>query len=135
MGTSGSIKGKSREELLKEDATKIVTDSGKEFSIGEIKHSKKIQKSYTPKFTPDWYLKWISSLLILVAMATRGTGLDLYPGISVDLVFSILGTSGWFLVGLIWKDRAVITVNAVGTLLLLRTFVERLVEIVNGTLL
>jgi len=117
------------------DDSVIVTDKGKEFSVGEIKHSSKIQKSYTPKFTLDWYLKWSSSILILIAMATRGTGLDLYPGISVDLVFSILGTTGWFLVGLIWKDRAVITVNAVGTLLLLRTFVEKLVEIVQGSLL
>ena len=130
------------------EQTVIVTDQGKAITVGEIKHSNKIQKSSTPKFTLDWYLKWFASFLILIAMATRGTGLNLYEPmipilnvrgdeivISVDLVFSILGTTGWFIVGLIWKDRAVITVNAVGALLLLRTFVENVVVILNGSLL
>ena len=110
--------------MIKDD-DKIPTQlSGKEVTVAEIKNSKRIFKSATPKYTVDWYLKWVSSILILIAMSTRGTGLELYPNISVDLVFSILGTTGWFIVGLIWKDRAVITVNAMGTLLLLRTLVE-----------
>ena len=116
---------------INDETLVISTDKGKEFTVGEIMHSDRIQKSVTPKFTTDWYIKWIASLLILIAMATRGTGLDLYPGVSVDIVFSILGTAGWFIVGLLWKDRAVIVVNAVGTLLLTRTFIVTLVEILQ----
>jgi len=103
----------------------------KEFDKKEIENSKRIFKSATPKYTLDWYIKWFASLLILIAMASRGTGLDLYPGVSVDIVFSILGTTGWLIVGLLWKDRAIIVVNAVGTLLLIRTFIVNLMEILQ----
>ena len=113
---------------MSNDVVKIPTQlTAKEVTVAGIKNSKQIFKSATPKYTADWYLKWVSSILVLIAMSTRGTGLELYPNISVDLVFSILGTTGWFIVGLIWKDRAVITVNAMGTLLLLRTLVEIIV--------
>ena len=40
----------------------IVTDDGKEYSVDEIVHSTRIQKSATPKGTIDWYLKWIASV-------------------------------------------------------------------------
>ena len=129
---------------MNDETLVISTDKGKEFTVGEIMHSDRIQKSVTPKFTTDWYIKWIASLLILIAMATRDSGLNLYEPlipvlddsgknivISVDIVFSILGTAGWFIVGLLWKDRAVIVVNAVGTLLLTRTFIVTLVEILR----
>ena len=129
---------------INDETLVISTDKGKEFTVGEIMHSDRIQKSVTPKFTTDWYIKWIASLLILIAMATRDSGLNLYEPlipvlddsgknivISVDIVFSILGTAGWFIVGLLWKDRAVIVVNAVGTLLLTRTFIVTLVEILR----
>ena len=129
---------------INDETLVISTDKGKEFTVGEIMHSDRIQKSVTPKFTLDWYIKWIASLLILIAMATRDSGLNLYEPlipvlddsgknivISVDIVFSILGTAGWFIVGLLWKDRAVIVVNAVGTLLLTRTFIVTLVEILR----
>ena len=38
----------------------------------ELKHSKRWFKSATPKYTPDWYIKWVSSIFILVAMSMRG---------------------------------------------------------------
>ena len=129
---------------MNDETLVISTDKGKEFTVGEIMHSDRIQKSVTPKFTPDWYIKWIASLLILIAMATRDSGLNLYEPlipvlddsgknivISVDIVFSILGTAGWLIVGLLWKDREIIVVNAVGTLLLTRTFIVTLVEILQ----
>ena len=42
------------------------------FSKEELENSKRIQKSATPKYTLDWYVKWIASLFILVAMSMRG---------------------------------------------------------------
>ena len=35
---------------------------GMEMSVGEIKNSKRIQKSATPKGDLSWYVKWISSV-------------------------------------------------------------------------
>ena len=38
----------------------------------------------------------------------------------VDLILSIIGVSGWLCVGLLWKDRALIILNAVGLSLLFK---------------
>mgnify|MGYP003128623836 FL=1 len=57
-----------------------------------------------------WYIKWISSFIIVTAMSLRGIeGMQIY-----DLILSIFGVAGWLCVGLLWKDRALIILNAVG---------------------
>ena len=42
------------------------------FSKEELKNSKRIYKSATPKYTVDWYIKWVASIFILIAMSMRG---------------------------------------------------------------
>ncbi len=89
----------------------------------ELKHSKRWFKSATPKYTLDWYIKWISSIFILVAMSMRGVeGLQLY-----DLIFSITGVAGWLVVAAIWEDRSLIMLNSVGLLLLLKNLITAVV--------
>jgi len=89
----------------------------------ELKHSKRWFKSATPKYTLDWYIKWIASIFILVAMSMRGVeGLQLY-----DLILSIIGITGWLIVAAIWEDRALIMLNSFGLLLLLKNFIMLLV--------
>jgi len=98
----------------------IETDKGKEFSVGEIKHSKKIQKSVTPKQDLSWYIKWISSVFILCSMSIRGVqGLQVY-----DLMLSLVGVIGWMWVGFLWKDRALILLNGVGIVLFVNTLLR-----------
>ena len=97
----------------------VIEGQHKEFTIAEIKHSKKIIKSATPKGTLDWYLKWIASVIILISMSMRGVdGLQIY-----DLSLSAVGVSLWLIVSFIWNDRALIVVNGVGLLLLLKTLI------------
>ncbi len=85
----------------------------------ELKHSKRWFKSATPKYTPDWYIKWVASVFILAAMSMRGVdGLQFY-----DLVLSIIGLMGWLVVAAIWEDRALIIVNSFGLLLLLKNLI------------
>jgi len=97
----------------------VIQGQHQDFSVAEIKHSKKIIKSATPKGTLDWYLKWIASVIILISMSMRGVdGLQIY-----DLSFSIVGVSLWLIVSFIWNDRALIVVNGVGLLLLLKTLI------------
>ena len=43
-----------------------------EFKKEELENSKRIFKSATPKYTIDWYLKWVASVFVLVAMSMRG---------------------------------------------------------------
>ena len=85
----------------------------------ELKHSKRWFKSATPKYTPDWYIKWVASFFLLAAMSMRGVeGLQFY-----DLILSITGVMGWLVVSAIWEDRALIILNSFGLLLLLKTLV------------
>ena len=91
-----------------------------QFDPKELKNSNRIFKSATPKYTIDWYVKWVASILILAAMSIRGLeGLQIW-----DLGLSILGVSGWVFVSIAWKDRALIALNIVGLLFLLRNFFE-----------
>ena len=86
------------------------------FSPKEILNSKRIFKSATPKGDISWYIKWISSSIIICAMSLRGIeGMQRY-----DLILSILGVAGWLWVGMLWKDRALIILNAVGLFLLIK---------------
>ena len=93
--------------------------SDKKFEKEELKNSKRIFKSATPKYTLDWYIKWIASTFLLAAMSLRGVeGMQL-----IDLTLSLIGIMGWLFVSIIWKDRALIILNAAGLLLLLRNLI------------
>ena len=88
------------------------------FAKEELENSKRIYKSVTPKYTLDWYVKWIASLFILAAMSLRGVdGLQLW-----DLGLSLIGISLWLWVSILWKDRALVLLNGVGLIFLLRNF-------------
>ena len=49
-------------------------------------------------------------------------GLETY-----DLVLSIMGVSLWLVVSLLWKDRALIILNGVGLLFLIKNLIQALV--------
>jgi len=105
------------------DNVVIETDKGQEFTVGEIKHSSRIVKSATPKHDLSWYVKWASSIVVLVALSMRGIdGLQMY-----DLMLSIVGLAGWLWVGFLWKDRALILLNGAGLLLLINNFLTQYV--------
>ena len=57
-----------------------------------------------------YYLKWIATIFVLIAVACRSV--DEIPKI-YDVVFSLIGTMGWLVVSLAWKDRALILLNSV----------------------
>ena len=70
----------------------------------------------TDKKDTAWFVKWISSFIVITAMSLRGIeGMQIY-----DLTLSIAGVAGWLWVGMLWKDRALIILNAVGLVFLFR---------------
>jgi len=84
------------------------------FTEEEIRNSKRIYKSATPKYTIDWYIKWASSIVLLTAMATRAN-----PELAlIDQSLSLVGCVGWLIVANIWKDRALIILNTAAILIL-----------------
>lgn len=88
----------------------------------EIENSTRIYKSATPKYTLDWYVKWVASIFVLCAMSLRGIeGLQMW-----DLGFSIIGIALWLWVSIMWKDRALIVLNAAGLIFLLRNIITLL---------
>lgn len=91
-----------------------------EYSEEELKNSTRIFKSATPKYTLDWYIKWVASVFVLVAMSMRGVdGWQFY-----DLTLSVIGIFLWLIVSVLWKDRALILLNGIGLLFLLRNLFE-----------
>lgn len=69
----------------------------------------------TPKHDLTWYVKWISCMFVLVAVACRSV--EEVPKI-YDVVLSLVGTLGWLWVGYIWHDRAIIVLNGILSFLL-----------------
>lgn len=93
------------------------------FTKQEIENSNRIQKSATPKYTLDWYVKWVASVFVLIGMSIRGVeGLQLY-----DLIASTIGITLWLVVSVLWKDRALIILNGAGLLFLIRNLVLQLI--------
>ena len=92
------------------------------FTEEELKHSKRIFKSATPKYTHEWYIKCVASVLLLIGMSLRG--IEGYG--HIDLTFSCVGIFLWLIISVMWNDRALIVLNAVGLALLLRNALEKL---------
>ena len=87
-----------------------------DFDPKELKNSKRIFKSATPKYDISWYIKWVSSLIILTAITIRASGVAELAWL--DMLLSWIGSVGWFFVGLLWKDRAVLILNGVISIIL-----------------
>ena len=62
----------------------------------------------------DWYIKWFASIVLIFGAAV--TALDMYP---YNMYFQFVGVTGWLIVGIMWKDWALIVVNTIGSLILL----------------
>ena len=77
----------------------------------------------TDKKDAAWFIKWISSFIVITAMSLRGIeGMQIY-----DLTLSIVGVAGWLCVGMLWKDRALIILNAVGLVFLFRNLLTEVI--------
>lgn len=63
----------------------------------------------------DWYVKWAATVIILVSVIFRNAGVEFRH---FDLTFGVIGTLLWLWVSVMWKDRALIILNTVMTLLL-----------------
>lgn len=75
-------------------------------------NSTRVFKKITPKGDLSWYIKWISSVIILIGMVLTVT--NIYP---LNLYFHFVGLIGWFIVGMLWHDRALIMLNAVAAVI------------------
>jgi hypothetical protein len=74
----------------------------------------------------SWWLKWVSSLILIFAMIL--TTNNMYP---YNMFLQFLGVSGWLWVSVIWNDRALIIVNAVACAIFLNGIVAYFIKIIG----
>jgi hypothetical protein len=58
--------------------------------------------------TLDWYLKW--SATVIVCAGALAASLNIYP---LGALLLNLGSLLWLIVGVMWRERSLIAVNAV----------------------
>ena len=104
------------------DEIVLTTPKGKRITVGEIRNSNRISKSSTPKNDLSWYIKWIASAFILASMAMRGKE----ALVDYDIALSLIGVTGWFIVGFLWNDRALILLNGAGIMFFLSTILTKI---------
>jgi len=68
----------------------------------------------TPKGDLSWYIKWTSSGILLIGMTL--TAVDIQP---YNMFFHAVGVTGWFIVGMLWHDRALVFINAIALFIFL----------------
>ena len=71
-------------------------------------NSSRVYKKVTPRGDLSWYIKWASSITLIIAMLF--TTANMFP---INLYVSNLGFIGWLIVGMLWHDRSLIVLNAV----------------------
>ena len=71
-------------------------------------NSSRVYKKVTPRGDLSWYIKWASSITLIIAMMF--TAVDMFP---LNMWIANVGSIGWLVVGMLWHDRSLIVLNAV----------------------
>ena len=71
-------------------------------------NSSRVFKKVTPRYDLSWYIKWFSSITLIIAMMF--TAVEFFP---INLFIANIGFIGWLCVGMLWHDRALIVLNAI----------------------
>jgi len=90
---------------------------------GELSGIMTVLDKQTPIHTFDWYIKWIASVILVGGVIL--TSNNIYP---LNLMVHAVGMFGWFIVAIIWNDRALLVINAVSLSLLLNGLVSYYVK-------
>ena len=95
-----------------------ITKKKKEMTIEPIKekldekiaklNSSRVYKKVTPRGDLSWYIKWASSITLIIAMMF--TTVELFP---LNMFIANIGFIGWLIVGMLWHDRSLIVLNAI----------------------
>ena len=82
-------------------------------------NSSRVYKKITPRGDLSWYIKWFSSVTLIIAMMF--TAVEMFP---LNLFIANIGFIGWLCVGMLWHDRALIVLNAISVAIYLTGIVN-----------
>ena len=71
-------------------------------------NSSRVYKKVTPRGDLSWYIKWASSVTLIIAMLF--TAVELFPLI---MFVANIGFVCWLIVGMLCHDRSLIVLNAI----------------------
>ena len=71
-------------------------------------NSSRVYKKVTPRGDLSWYIKWASSIILILAMLFTSPNM-----LSITLWIANIGFIGWLVVGMLWHDRSLIVLNSV----------------------
>ena len=93
-----------------------MSDLSEEELLEIVAEHDRIVETATPSGGLDWYIKWFSSIMILISLAFRAADGDWKM---FDLIFGTVGVMGWTVVSIMWRDRALIMLNVVSLMMLI----------------
>ena len=70
--------------------------------LAELQHEVEDLTPTTPTGTPDWYVKWIATILAVAGVFLISAGLSTYGQIAY-----LVASMCWVYVGMVWSDRAI----------------------------
>ena len=70
--------------------------------LAELQQENEVLTPTTPTGTPDWYVKWIATVLAVGGVFLISAGFTQYGQIAY-----ILSSMCWVYVGMVWSDRAI----------------------------
>ena len=71
-------------------------------------NSSRVYKKVTPRGDLSWYIKWASSITLIIAMMF--TAVELFP---LNMFIANIGFIGCLIVSMLWHDRSLIVLNAI----------------------
>ena len=105
--TEEQTKDEYHEESTNSRATKLAMELSKERrrlkqELAELQTEVEDLTPTTPTGTPDWYVKWIATILAVAGVFTISAGFTQYGQIAY-----LISSMCWVYVGMVWSDRAI----------------------------
>ena len=100
-----------KEEYIEESsasrATKLAMELSKERKrlkqeLAELQTEVEDLTPTTPTGTPDWYVKWVATILAVAGVFLISAGLNTYGQYAY-----LIASACWVYVGMVWSDRAI----------------------------
>ena len=105
--TEEQTKEEYQEESSASRATKLAMELSKERrrlkqELAELQTEVEDLTPTTPTGTPDWYVKWIATILAVAGVFLISAGLNIYGQYAY-----LIASACWVYVGMVWSDRAI----------------------------